>query len=173
METVLSRFELLCFAVWFGSAIWVSFISGFVMFKTLPRHMFGRVQAKLFPRYFGLSAVCLAGIAAVALLDLRMGDPVEPIKIAALVVAALGVLINMLYLEPRATEIMYTRHEIERTLELGDKPHAEERDRREQAARDNPELARLNAAFGKLHGISSATNLLVCVAGLALLFFVG
>ena len=57
MEIVLSKFELLCFSVWFGAAIWVSFISGFVMFKTLPRHMFGRVQAKLFPRYFGLSAV--------------------------------------------------------------------------------------------------------------------
>lgn len=29
------------------------------MFKNLPRQTFGRLQSKLFPQYFGLSAGCL------------------------------------------------------------------------------------------------------------------
>lgn len=40
------------FGSWFGCSMWVSFVSGLVLFKNLPRHVFGRVQAKLFPRYF-------------------------------------------------------------------------------------------------------------------------
>jgi hypothetical protein len=31
-------------------------VAGIVMFKTLPRQEFGRVQAKLFPIYFQMSA---------------------------------------------------------------------------------------------------------------------
>jgi hypothetical protein len=30
------------------------------MFKNLPRQTFGRLQSKLFPLYFGLSAACTA-----------------------------------------------------------------------------------------------------------------
>jgi hypothetical protein len=29
------------------------------MFKNLPRQTFGKLQAKLFPQYFGLSAACI------------------------------------------------------------------------------------------------------------------
>lgn len=30
------------------------------MFRNLPRQQFGRLQAKLFPQYFGLSCICTA-----------------------------------------------------------------------------------------------------------------
>nr|KAF6350403.1 transmembrane protein 205 [Myotis myotis] len=41
-----------------GMQIWVTFVSGFLLFRGLPRHTFGLVQSKLFPFYFHISMGC-------------------------------------------------------------------------------------------------------------------
>ena len=41
--------HLLAWGLWMGSNIWTTFAVGITMFKNMPRQMFGRVQAKLFP----------------------------------------------------------------------------------------------------------------------------
>ncbi|XP_044939708.1 transmembrane protein 205 isoform X1 [Mustela putorius furo] len=41
-----------------GMQMWVTFISGFLLFRSLPRHTFGLVQSKLFPFYFHISMGC-------------------------------------------------------------------------------------------------------------------
>ncbi|XP_027267388.1 LOW QUALITY PROTEIN: ras-related protein Rab-3D [Cricetulus griseus] len=41
-----------------GMQMWVTFASGFVLFRSLPRHTFGLVQSKLFPVYFHVSLGC-------------------------------------------------------------------------------------------------------------------
>uniref|UniRef100_A0A452V0H4 Transmembrane protein 205 n=1 Tax=Ursus maritimus TaxID=29073 RepID=A0A452V0H4_URSMA len=41
-----------------GMQMWVTFVSGFLLFRNLPRHTFGLVQSKLFPFYFHISMGC-------------------------------------------------------------------------------------------------------------------
>ncbi len=38
------------FGVWLGTNVWNSYFVGLTMFKNMPRQMFGRVQAALFPK---------------------------------------------------------------------------------------------------------------------------
>ncbi|KAG0448928.1 hypothetical protein HPP92_027566 [Vanilla planifolia] len=59
--------HLLCFATSFGTALWVTFIGGIIMFKNLPRHQFGNLQSKMFPAFFTLvSVTAAASVAAFA-----------------------------------------------------------------------------------------------------------
>merc|ERR1711997_1110802 len=51
--------HIFSFASWFGCSMWISFVGGLVMFNNLPRHVFGRLQSKLFPRYFQFSLVMM------------------------------------------------------------------------------------------------------------------
>ncbi|KAM3845309.1 ras-related protein Rab-3D isoform 1-T2 [Vipera latastei] len=44
--------QLFLLSTAWGMQIWVTFISGFVLFRTVSRHNFGLVQGKLFPFYF-------------------------------------------------------------------------------------------------------------------------
>uniref|UniRef100_A0A7N2KQL6 Reverse transcriptase zinc-binding domain-containing protein n=1 Tax=Quercus lobata TaxID=97700 RepID=A0A7N2KQL6_QUELO len=52
--------HLLCYATAFGTALWVTFIGGIIMFKNLPRHQFGNLQSKMFPAYFSMVGICCA-----------------------------------------------------------------------------------------------------------------
>ncbi|XP_011404217.1 PREDICTED: transmembrane protein 205-like [Amphimedon queenslandica] len=45
------------FSGWFGTQLWVTFFAGLTMYKHLPRHTFGYIQSKLFPKYFLFGAV--------------------------------------------------------------------------------------------------------------------
>ncbi|GFO19761.1 transmembrane protein 205, partial [Plakobranchus ocellatus] len=44
----------------FGAQMWVTFVAGLTMFYSLPRHMFGKVQSRLFPMFYLWSLVCSA-----------------------------------------------------------------------------------------------------------------
>ena len=55
----LATVHLLSFATWFGSVAYTTFVAGITMFKNLPRQTFGKLQAKLFPKYFALGSVTL------------------------------------------------------------------------------------------------------------------
>jgi len=52
--------HLFSFAANFGAQLWVTFVAGLTMFYSLPRHMFGQVQSRLFPMFFLWSLVCSA-----------------------------------------------------------------------------------------------------------------
>jgi hypothetical protein len=49
----------LAFATWFGSVAYTTFVLGITAFKNLPRQTFGKLQARLFPKYFSLGSICL------------------------------------------------------------------------------------------------------------------
>jgi hypothetical protein len=51
--------HLLSFATWLGTLVYTTFVLGITMFKNLPRQTFGKLQAKLFPKYFLLSTVTI------------------------------------------------------------------------------------------------------------------
>jgi len=127
------------YGVWLGTNIWTTFIAGITMFKSLPRQQFGSLQAKLFPKYFQLGTLCTA---VMVLSGTRLGLPVAPAA-ASLIFT----LMNLLYLEPEATRVMFERYE-----------------REKQGLKDPAIDKQLRADFGKLHGMSSLANLLALVA---------
>lgn len=49
----------LSFSTWFGTVAYTTFVAGITMFKNLPRQTFGKLQSKLFPKYFFLCSVTL------------------------------------------------------------------------------------------------------------------
>lgn len=147
--------HLLSFSAWFGCSVWVSFVAGLVMFKNLPRHVFGRLQAKLFPAYFWFSALTMA----VAMLSSHaLGWKME-----ALGLIFGSILLNLVYLEPKTTNVMFLRHKVERRLGTGNevgiiKP-------KDPVKANDPELKKLSKQFGMLHGISTLLNLIALAIG--------
>jgi len=141
--------HLLAFSSWFGCSVWVSFVSGLVMFRNLPRHVFGRLQSRLFPAYFQYSAVTVAvAILTAGALGWRTN---------VLLVVMATVLLNLLFLEPETTRIMYKRHAVEKRLGTGHEVGQLKPD--DPVKANDPELRALSKKFGMLHGISSLTNL--------------
>lgn len=57
-EHLLNIVHLFAFAMWFGTLIYVTFISGVIMFKNMTRTDFSNLQAKLFPAYFLIGDMC-------------------------------------------------------------------------------------------------------------------
>lgn len=54
-----SLIHLLSFSVFFGTSFYTTFIAGITMFQNLPRQTFGKLQAKLFPKYFSLCSISI------------------------------------------------------------------------------------------------------------------
>ncbi|GMH58249.1 hypothetical protein TrRE_jg756 [Triparma retinervis] len=106
------------------------------MFKSLPRREFGKLQAKLFPKFFLLCT--LTSFLQLATFQ-QFASTVSPSSTVVTLVCSLA---NLLYLEPKSTSIMYSRHQLE------DKGEA-----------SSDEYKALKGEFGKLHGMSSLMNL--------------
>ncbi|KAL4427167.1 hypothetical protein ABPG77_001171 [Micractinium sp. CCAP 211/92] len=136
--------HLLAYGTWLGTIVWTTFVAGFTMFKNLPRQTFGRLQSKLFPLYFGLSAACCA----IQLGVLGFTAPAAPQKELLLLGIGLGSsLLNLLYVEPCATKVMFQRYALESA----------------EGARDEGAIKAMAKQFGKWHGLSSLLNLAVLV----------
>jgi hypothetical protein len=149
--------HLLAFASWFGCSMWVTFISGIIMFKNLPRHTFGRLQSRLFPAYFQFSAATLVlSIASSHLLQWNTTTSSNIIDLSLVGIFA-TVLLNMLFLEPATTSVMYQRHAVEKRLGTGHEVGKLKPDDPKKA--NDPELRALSKQFGKLHGASALSNL--------------
>merc|ERR1711879_742831 len=134
--------HLFSYGVWLGTNVWTTFIAGLTMFKNLPRKQFGSLQAKLFPKYFQLGTVCTS---LVLLTGSRLGLPYGP-ALASLVCT----LANLLYLSPKATEVMFQRYE------------------RDKSGLKDPAIDKeLKGKFSKLHGMSSLANLLALIGLIA------
>ncbi|KAG2494715.1 hypothetical protein HYH03_007229 [Edaphochlamys debaryana] len=139
------------YAVLLGTQLWNTFFVGLTMFKNLPRQTFGRVQSKLFPMYFSLTAGANLLALATAALAGAGANPAGTRALAALGVSLAGLLFNWLYLEPLCTKLMFDRYDLENLPE--------------KTEDDKAKVASLYKEFGKWHGISSLVNLVsFCVA---------
>lgn len=148
--------SLLATSTFVGASAWTTFASGIVMFKHLPKPVFGDLQAKLFPVYFGLQ--CLTSAAALSLTATgHAGGSAATARPRALAAgAALAFsLLNLAVLEPLTTAAMYARRSAEAE---GSKATAEEK-------------KKANKKFGMLHGLSSLANLFALGAGVTVLWF--
>jgi hypothetical protein len=159
-QHVLTLVHLLSFMSWFGCSIWVSFVAGIVMFQNLPRHTFGRLQSKLFPVYFMFSAVMLVlSITSASALSWSQ----HSYNFLPLYTILATILINLIYLEPNTTAVMFERHVVERKLGTGQevgiiKP-------KDPKIANDPELKALSKKFGMLHGMSTLMNLVALAVG--------
>lgn len=116
------------------------------MFKNLPRRVFGKLQSKLFPLYFQLCSVMIG----LQLLTLTaMPDILSKTSEVSLAIAFFTTLLNLLYLEPKSTRVMFDRYTLE-----------------DDGKRESEEYSQKARAFGKLHGISSLANLVALCGGI-------
>jgi hypothetical protein len=151
--------HLLAFSSWFGCSVWVSFVAGIVMFKTLPRHVFGRLQSRLFPAYFQFSTLTVGVAIATSGAVVVDADSITNTKSipVSLWIILVCILLNLLYFEPATTRVMYQRHAVEKKLGTGHEIGKIRPDDPEKA--NDPKLKALSKTFGMLHGISSLLNL--------------
>ncbi len=117
-------------------------------FKNMPRQMFGKVQSKLFPMYFALHAGSIVVCAGCLAFGAAGAGAIAKPAAVSLGTALVSSLLNLLVLEPRATEVMFARYALENA-----------------PTRDEQKIKQLMKEFGKFHGISSLVNLVSMVAG--------
>jgi hypothetical protein len=145
----LATIHVLSFGTWFGTVVYTTFVAGITMFKNLPRQTFGKLQAKLFPKYFAVCSITL-------LLQLFTLTKVPALKDSvvvakrALSAALIMTLLNQFWIEPMTTENMMSRYRLE-----------------EEGKTGSDEYKKLKGNFGKIHGVSSLANLISLCGGVA------
>merc|ERR1712232_297268 len=115
------------------------------------------LQSKLFPKYFQFSVLTI-GICIALMYNEEKDKVITQKQYYNLCVIMVIFLINLFFIEPKTTAIMFERHVIERKLgtghEIGQiKPS-------DPKAAQDPELRVISKKFGMFHGISSSLNLI-------------
>ncbi|KAM6219521.1 transmembrane protein 205 [Rhynchocyon petersi] len=161
-----------------GMQIWVTFVSGFLLFRALPRHTFGLVQSKLFPFYFHISLGCAFINLCILLSQLTWAQLTlwEASQFCLLLLALTLAAVNARWLEPRTTAAMWAMQTLEKDRGLGGEVLGSHQgpDPYRQLREQDPKYAALRQTFFRYHGLSSMCNLGcllgngLCLAGLAL-----
>ncbi|KAK8221573.1 hypothetical protein IWZ01DRAFT_491066 [Phyllosticta capitalensis] len=156
-------YHLLAYGTLLGSTIFQSFIGGVVAFRVLPRPQFASLQTKIFPVYFSLQTAL--PIALYLTLPPTTPFSTSSPSTATALIAAMGVagLANLVVVGPATTSVMKERK------------HQETRDGKKSydAGPHSAEMQALNRKFAVMHGVSSATNLVVLGAAVAYAFLIG
>ncbi|XP_004458246.1 transmembrane protein 205 [Dasypus novemcinctus] len=170
--------HLLVLAGAWGMQMWVTFASGFLLFRSLPRHTFGLVQSKLFPSYFHISVACpfinlciLAPQHAWAQLTFWEAGQLGLLLLSLALAAT-----NARWLGPRTTAAMQALQILEKERGLGGEVPGSHQgpDPYRQLRDKDPKYGALRQVFFRYHGLSSVCNLGcllgngLCLAGLAL-----
>ncbi|XP_022188391.2 transmembrane protein 205 [Nilaparvata lugens] len=110
---------LAAFSVHCGSQFWMTFISGLSLYFNLPRHVFGRVQKVLFPKYFGLNSFLSALILISFNRFSHQWDTATIIQEVLLISCFVIELAIRLYAVPPLLELITAKTEIELTAGVG------------------------------------------------------
>lgn len=106
INSMIGVLHLIGFSMAFGMSMWVTFASSYILGDALPTQQFGMLQSKVYPVYFKVQAGSI-GVAFIAHLYGRRFflNRWELINVTNIVIAMLLTLVNLLYLEPRATQV--------------------------------------------------------------------
>ncbi|CBI35529.3 unnamed protein product, partial [Vitis vinifera] len=170
--------HILGFATAYGVRVWVTFFSSFVLAGALPNQQFAIVQSKIYPFYFKTMASCvglaLLGHALSQGEKVLLGKP-DLFQGHALLATLHIILINLLYLEPRATKVMFERIRVENEERKGQESSRVEPGKEGEpttGASDpqvmgrldqetvNNQILELNEMLKKLNAYSSLLNIL-------------
>ncbi|KAJ4701199.1 late embryogenesis abundant domain-containing protein / LEA domain-containing protein [Melia azedarach] len=159
----------------YGMSIWVTFISSYVLSFCLPRQQFGMVQSKIYAVYFRAMA-CSIGLALLGHMPQLFSNNAGKFQGYNLLASILMVLANSMYLEPRATKVMFERMKVEKeegrgresptgeTSSMATEQRAatttthEAETSREQEAAIRTKMGRLSERLRKLNTWSSVLN---------------
>jgi hypothetical protein len=160
------------FSGWLGTQLWVTFFAGVTMYKVLPRHTFGLVQSKLFPKYFLLGGV----LSTLSLVTFLIDNPYstwtlkETLQVSVLGLNLVTVLANLFYFNPETIRVMFEKHKFEKKENAGQLPGKIEDDKL-VVLNKNPTYAALSKRFVVLHTLAAIANLLAfCGQGVHLIY---
>lgn len=117
VDSLMGVIQIMGFAMAFGISMWVTFEMSHILAGMLPRHQFGMVKSKIYPLYFK-AMVGSIGLALLGHLTRQRGNlfknKAEMLQGFNLMVSLLSVLVNLRFLEPRATKVMFERMKMEK-----------------------------------------------------------
>lgn len=142
------------FIFWYGTLLYFTFIQAPLLFKTLPRQLFGEVQSHLFPAYYWISYICgvLLVVTYHLLHPLKNYVPQDCVKITALCLMLLFSLGQGLWAGPRVSQLSVERQQAEES-------------------KDQAKTETLSREFGRAHGLASLLNLVVILSGTVYLVY--
>lgn len=108
LRTMAGVGHLLAFSATYGTCMWVTFVSSHLLAGSLPRHQFGLVQSRIYPVYFRAMAYGI-GLALLGHLLSKKGQLKVGLPAYNLLASLAFVLVNSLYLEPRASKVITFR----------------------------------------------------------------
>ncbi|XP_017785964.1 PREDICTED: transmembrane protein 205 [Nicrophorus vespilloides] len=103
------------FSIYFGTQIWMTFVSGLSLYFSLPRHHFGNVQRVLFPKYFLLNSL----LCMLTLWIFVKRHQTEMLQILVLTTSFLINLLIRLYLAPPLLKLILMKNRIEHAAGIG------------------------------------------------------
>ncbi|POO00136.1 late embryogenesis abundant domain-containing protein / LEA domain-containing protein [Trema orientale] len=171
---------LIGYAIAYGTSVWVTFISSHVLAGALPRQQFGVVQSKIYPVYFRTMAWSIGTAFLGFIVSHRrraFTGQFEKFQLYNLLSSLLLTFVNMLYLEPKATKVMFERMKVEKeegrgveelttteqlptTSAADPAPSRTATEAPEQEAAIRNRLTTLNGRLKKLNTLSSFVNIL-------------
>ncbi|KAL7086349.1 hypothetical protein ACP275_14G333600 [Erythranthe tilingii] len=117
-SSLIGVMHLLGVAVAYGMCVWVTFASNYVMGRgVLPRQQFVMVQSKIYPLFYKAMASSI-GMALLGHLFRRFPTSLG-VQAFNLIASLVMTLVNMLYLEPRTTKVMFERMKKEKEGGVG------------------------------------------------------
>jgi hypothetical protein len=157
--------HLFTFSIIYGSALWVTFVSGLILSNNLPQQQFSFMQSRIFPIYLRLLA---AGELLLTMLHSLLhpwfsADKLETWQLQNFVWILVATLINLLVFEPWETKLMFDKLRLEKRGWVHDTTPEELRIVLQ--AEKKKKLEEINKKLKTLHTYSSALNLLT-LAGL-------
>ncbi|KAL0437919.1 UNVERIFIED_CONTAM: Transmembrane protein [Sesamum latifolium] len=124
--------HLMGFAAAYGMCVWVTFASSYVLAGALPRQQFAMVQSKIYPVYFKAMASSV-GMALLGhlMMSLSQRKGLFPVSVGMfhgfnLMASLAMILVNLLFLEPRASKVMLERMKKEKEESSGKEGQATE-----------------------------------------------
>lgn len=166
--------QLLILSASWGMQLWMTFIAGFVLAATLPRHTFGLVQSKLFPYYFFSVLGCaFFNLVIYALYHPReLLNTQESIQIALFFICVVLSAVNAQWFSQTTTETMFKMQQIEKEHNLGQEVGVHsKRESYNQLKEKDPKYKKLRQQFMRYHGLSSLFNLICVICNGVNLYF--
>ncbi|WZY76682.1 hypothetical protein YC2023_023066 [Brassica napus] len=160
---VASVVGLTAIAAAFGTSVWVTFVSSYVLASVLGRQQFGVVQSKLYPVYFKATSVgILVGLLGHVLSRRRklLTDATEMWQGVNLLSAFFMIEANKSFVEPRATKAMFERMKAEKEEGRGGGGGGERTSEQEVRRK----LEKLSERLSKLNTYSSWLNIMMLMS---------
>ncbi|XP_057746302.1 uncharacterized protein LOC130965553 [Arachis stenosperma] len=166
LDSLMSVANLMGFTTAYGLCVWVTFFSSYVLSMIMPRQQFAVVQSKIYPVYFKAMAYSIG----MALVGHVFGHTTKVLSHKAgifqaynLLAALFTVFANSVYLEPRATKLMFERMKLEKEEGRGREDMTGEPATTTLGAEQDAfrsKILKLNEKLKKLNSYSSILNIL-------------